>query len=176
MPTSRRRDIVQFVLNELKKINNTPGVLGIILTETGQEIHTESGMTIITEELAGDYEDKRHIYNNVFRGIKFIDQINDFPCIYIQVGKEVFNYDSRGVTTAFLPLMLRVYVYEENGMHGLEDLVEDIANKIERIQFLEDSKIIESVIASVDTDNGLLEPYGLAEIAINILYDVEDLP
>lgn len=168
MPTSRRREVIDYFIDKLKTLAPTSGIL---ITEDEFEITTEDGLfTLITEQA----KNNKDIYNNVFRGLKFLDQINDFPCIYLQAGQEVFNYDSKGSTSASMSIMLRVYTYEENAMHTLEEFVEAIANKIDRTDYNQRNRIIESVISSIDMDNGLLEPYGLAEIMIDVTYDVED--
>lgn len=168
MPTSRRKEVINYYVNKLRTLAATSG---IIVTEEGEQLLTEDGLFVLFTEQAKNNKD---IYNNVFRGIKYLDQINDFPCIYLQAGQEVFNYDSKGSTSASMTIMLRVYTYEENAMHTLEEFVEDISNKIDRTDYTDRNRIIESTVTSIDTDNGLLDPYGLAEIRLDVIYDVED--
>lgn len=168
MPLSRRHEIVNYFIDKLKTLSPTSG---IIVTEAGEELITENGLfSLFTEQR----RDNKEIYDNVFRGLKFIDQVNDFPSIYVQAGQETFNYNSKGVTTASLPLVLRLYTYEENAVQSVEELADSIVNIIERIIHFPEYRIIESTVTSVDSDNGLLDPYGLAEILLNVIYDVED--
>lgn len=168
MPTSRRREIIDYFIDKLKTLAPTSGIL---VTEEGDELVTEDGLfSLFTEQL----RDNREIYDNVFRGLKFIDQINDFPCIYVQAGQETFDYNSKNSTTASMSLMFRVYTYEENAIHGIEELADGVVNVLERIIPYPEKRIIEAIVVSVDTDNGLLEPYGLAEILVNVIYDVDD--
>jgi hypothetical protein len=52
--------------------------------------------------------------------------------------------------------------------------VDDITHVLERVKYDQSHKIISAEIASIDTDSGLLDPYGLGEIMITVQYDVDD--
>lgn len=168
MPLSRRHEIVNYFIDKLKTLSPTSGIL---VTEAGEELITENGLFSLSTEQT---HDNKNVHDNVFRGLKFIDQVNDFPSIYVQAGRETFNYSSKGVTTASLPLVLRLYTYEENAIQGIEEFADSIVSVIERIIHNPETGIIESTVTSVDSDNGLLDPYGLAEILLNVIYDVEN--
>lgn len=173
MATSRRREVVDYIVSNLKEIAGQQTSFFFVLSEGDEFLLTEDDSFIITETGLGGYQ-YNNIYQNVFKGIRFIDQINDFPSIYIQAGVESYSYESKGNTVASLELMLRVYTYEENSLHKLEDLVEDIVRQVERINYSQANRIITCRVVSVDTDAGLLDPYGLGEIRIQVEYDVED--
>lgn len=172
MATSRRREVVDYIISNLKEIVGQQTGFILLLSEGDDFLVTEDGDFLALETVAGYLYN--NLYQNVFKGIRFIDQINDFPSIYVQAGVESYSYESKGNTTASLELMLRVYTYEENGMHKLEDIVEDIVRQVERINFTQSNRIIICRVVSVDTDSGLLDPYGLGEIRIQLEYDVED--
>jgi hypothetical protein len=69
MATSRRREIVNYLITQLKTINGSTSQYG--------------------------YQFKTNLSQNVFKGLKYIDQINDFPAIYIQAGEELYRYNSK---------------------------------------------------------------------------------
>jgi hypothetical protein len=148
MATSRRREIINYLITQLKTINGSTSSYG--------------------------YTFKTNLFQNVYKGLKFIDQINDFPSVYIQAGEESYRYNSKTNTEASMTIMIRIYAYEEHSLYKLEDLVDDITHVVERIKYNQDHKIIFAEIASIDTDSGLLDPYGLGEIMINVQYDVDD--
>lgn len=173
MATSRRREIIDFLVSNLRFIEGQATGFIVIATELGEDLLTEDNYLITTEDESG-YVFHNNLYKNVYKGLKFLDQINDFPSIYLQAGQEVYNYESKGSTTASLEIMLRVYAYTEGSITVLEDMVEDVTRIVERIDYTQNDRIIDCLILSVDTDGGLLDPYGLAEIKLNVLYDVED--
>jgi len=70
--------------------------------------------------------------------------------------------------------MIRIYAYEENSLYKLEDIMEDVTHVLERIKYSQDNRIVYSEIKSIDTDSGLMDPYGLGEISIVVQYDVDD--
>ena len=148
MATSRRREIVNYLITQLKTINGSTSQYG--------------------------YQFKTNLSQNVFKGLKYIDQINDFPAIYIQAGEELYRYNSKTNTEAFMNIMIRIYAHEEHSLYKLEDLVDDITHVLERVKYDQSHKIISAEIASIDTDSGLLDPYGLGEIMITVQYDVDD--
>ena len=148
MATSRRRDIINYLISQLKLIDGTVSAYG--------------------------YTFKTNLSQNVYKGLKYIDQINDFPSVYVQAGEETYRYNSKTNTEAFMTIMVRIYAYEEHSLYKLEDLVDDVTHALERIKYDQSHKIISAEIVSIDTDSGLLDPYGLGEIMIAVQYDVDD--
>lgn len=148
MATSRRRDIINYLISQLKLIDGTVS--------------------------AYSYTFKTNLSQNVYKGLKYIDQINDFPSVYVQAGEETYRYNSKTNTEAFMTIMVRIYAYEEHSLYKLEDLVDDVTHVLERIKYDQSHKIISAEIVSIDTDSGLLDPYGLGEIMVAVQYDVDD--
>ncbi len=148
MATSRRRDIINYLISQLKLIDGTVSAYG--------------------------YTFKTNLSQNVYKGLKYIDQINDFPSVYVQAGEETYRYNSKTNTEAFMTIMIRIYAYEEHSLYKLEDLVDDVTHVLERIKYDQSHRIISAEITSIDTDSGLLDPYGLGEIMVAVQYDVDD--
>jgi hypothetical protein len=149
MATSRRRDIANFLVGELKKIN------GAVST------------------FDSSYTYQVNLFDNVFRRLKFLDEINDFPSVYLQAGTENRVYDSKGLTTSTLDIMIRVYVHTESAVEELESTMQDIEFVIYNMD-TEKYGIMDVQVASMGTDEGLLDPYGIGEVAVTAQYDVTD--
>ena len=149
MATSRRRDIANFLVGELKKINGTASTFD------------------------ASYTYQVNLFDNVFRRLKFLDEINDFPSVYLQAGTENRVYDSKGLTTSTLDIMLRVYVHTENAIAELESTMQDIEFVIYNMD-TEKYGMMDVQVASMGTDEGLLDPYGIGEVVVTVQYDVTD--
>jgi len=149
MATSRRRDIANFLVGELKKIDGD------------------------VSSFDSSYTYQVNLFNNVFRRLKFLDEINDFPSVYLQAGTENRIYDSKGLTTSTLDIMIRVYAHTENAVEELESTMQDIEFVIYNMD-TEQYGIMDVQVATMGTDEGLLDPYGIGEVGVTVQYDVTD--
>lgn len=133
-------------------------------------------ISLLKENLNGlDY--KSNVYNNVSNRIIFWDEINNFPHISISAGNESRQYLPANFKWAYLSVNIRVYIQDENAYSVLEEFIGDIETIIDNNNNLVydidtgDSTELISII-SIDTDQGLLEPLAVAEIVLQIQYDV----
>ena len=149
MATSRRRDIANFLVGELKKI--------------------DGGVSTFDSS----YTYQVNLFDNVFRRLKFLDEINDFPSVYLQAGTENRIYDSKGLTTSTLDIMLRVYVHTETSIEELESTMQDIEFVIYNMD-TEKYGMMDVQVSTMSTDEGLLNPYGIGEVGVTVQYDVTD--
>jgi len=150
MANSRRRNIVNFLVTQLKLIDSD------------------------TSTFDSSYTYNFDLSTNVFRKLKFIDEVNDFPSIYINAGAEIRNYETHGLTTANLPIIIRCYIKQEEAQDGLEDIIDDIEHVIYGIDNQADKGILQITILNISTDEGLIEPYGIGEVSLNVEYELED--
>lgn len=146
--SNQRRNIINHILTNLKLIDGSISTLN------------------------SSYTFQNNIYNNVFRKVKFLDEVNDFPSVFFQVGEEIRVYNTSGNTTGIIPLTLRIYVNDEESSGSLDSLIQDIEHIIYNIDTGVYS-IRDIIISSVDTDEGLVKPYGIGEIEIVIEYELE---
>ena len=103
MPVNRRTEIVQFIVTRLKEID-------------GGVSPYDSDYTFVT-----------NVFDNVFRKIKFLDEVNDFPSLYVSAGTEIRDFQSENLTVATLDVIIRAYVYGEDNSQTLsDDLVQDV--------------------------------------------------
>ena len=151
MPTSRRTEIINFLVTRLKEID-------------GEASPFDSSYTFNT-----------NLFNNVFRKLKFLDEVNDFPSLYIAAGTEFRDFNSKSLTVATLDVTIRAYVYGEDNSQSLaDDVVQDIEHVIYSIGDNSDKGILDITIESISTDEGLAIPYGLAEAQLTVVYRLEN--
>jgi hypothetical protein len=151
MPLNRRTEIVQFIVARLKEID-------------GGVSPYDSAYTFVT-----------NVFDNVFRKIKFLDEVNDFPSLYVSAGTEIRDFQSENLTVATLDVIIRAYVYGEDNSQTLsDDLAQDVEHIIYSLGDNPDKGILDITIDNITTDEGLAIPYGIAEIELSVVYRLEN--
>ncbi len=109
--------------------------------------------------------------------LKFWDEVDEFPAIHLNAGRETREYLTGGVKNRFLTVTLRCYVNEENAVDALDALLEDVETVLEdnsNITYTDklgaSNTIQQITIFSIETDEGVLEPMGVGEITIEVRY------
>lgn len=109
--------------------------------------------------------------------LKFMDEIVQHPAVHINAGSETREYLSGGVKNRFLNITLRLYVNQENSVEALDELIQDVELVLEdnsQLAYLDrdgNSQCTQqTTIISIDTDEGVLDPLGVAEILIEVRY------
>ena len=143
---SRRMSIVEAITSKLKDIDGT----GAFLTDIG---------------------------DNVSPTLKFWDEVEEFPSVHLNAGMETRNYQGGGYKDSFLAVTVRCYVNEEDAQRALSALLEDVETVLEdnsRLEYfdnLNNSQATQQIsILSITTDEGVLEPLGVAEMEIEVRY------
>jgi len=116
-----------------------------------------------------------NLFNNAYPYLKFWDEVKDFPAVYVIAGSETRDYLPGDFTWGFLNLSLKVYCKGENAQQLLENLLEDVEQVIHdnrQLTYDQDNnyKTTEILITSIVTDEGLLQPFGVGEINIQVQY------
>ena len=114
----------------------------------------------------------------VERRLKFWDEVQEFPCIHVGAGAETREYDGGGFRFRFLGITVRCYVSDDDDVIlALEELLEDVESVLEDNDPLvytdstgASQSTVQTTIATVDTDEGVLEPLGVGEIVCEIRY------
>ena len=122
----------------------------------------------------GDWQS--NLFNNVENKLKFWDEVNDYPSVFINTGSEAREYLPGGFKWAHLSITCRIYVQDEEPEARLEEIFEDIETIVDNNgnmeydtdKFIEDMKIL-----SINTDEGLLNPIGVGEITLQVMYDLD---
>ena len=119
-----------------------------------------------------------NVFNEVHGVTLFIDQISQFPSVCVIAGDETRQYQPDGFKWRFLNMEIRIYVSdEEDAQEELALLIEDIERVIDNNDVLtyDDSvspnlNTTSSTILTIATDEGVLTPLGVGEIAIQVRY------
>lgn len=99
-------------------------------------------------------------------GPGFIDQVNDFPAVALLRPSVSRAYIGKRVAVDRFSFIVRGYVQtDEDSIEASEDL----ARAIERtIQSLNSPLIYEARVLSIETDEGLLSPYGMCDVLCEV--------
>jgi hypothetical protein len=129
------------------------------------------------ESLTGDPPYKTNIYNNSYPKLKFWDEVQDFPSIYITPGNETREYHPADFKWGYLGISIKVYCRSEESQQELEVLLEDIEKCLDANNTLvydptTGKDITEITIISIVTDEGILAPYAVGEINLQVRYDI----
>jgi len=150
MPQSRRTEIIDFIVAQLKEIDGE------------------------TSDFNSSYTYTQNLFSNVYRRIKFLDEVNDFPALYVSAGTELRDFNSKSLTVATLDATIRAYVFgEDNSQSLVDDITQDIEHVIYSIGDNPDKGILDITIDSITSDEGLATPYGLAEVELTIVYRLD---
>lgn len=117
-----------------------------------------------------------NVYGNAFPYLRFWDEVQNFPCVYMTPGSEYREYLPGDFKWAFLSVSLKVYCNGEDSSNQLEQLLEDIETCIDANRVLEYApgrETTEILITSIVTDEGLLAPYAVGEINVQVRYALE---
>ena len=109
--------------------------------------------------------------------LKFWDEVDEFPAIHLNAGRETREYLTAGIKNRFLNITIRCYVNEENAVDALDALLEDVETVLEDnsgMTYTDKLGVTQSIqqitIFSIETDEGVLEPLGVGEITIEVRY------
>lgn len=116
-----------------------------------------------------------NLYGNSYNKLEFWDTVRDFPSVYMSPGSEQREYLPGDFTWAFLGISIKLYCKGEDSQDQLEQLLEDVesvidANRVLVYDTLNNYETTEILIVSITTDEGLLFPYSIGEINLQVRY------
>lgn len=118
-----------------------------------------------------------NINKNVSPRLKFWDEVKEFPSIHLNAGSETRDYQGGGYKDRFFSVTVRCYVKTEDSVEALDYLLEDIETVVEdnsRLEYTDkqgNKQFTQQMsVISIDTDEGVLEPYGVAELLLEVRY------
>lgn len=118
-----------------------------------------------------------NLFQQVSPRLKFWDEVEQFPSVHLNAGSESRVYQGGGYKDRFLSVTLRCYVNEEDAVEALEKLLEDVESVLEensRLAYTDrtgNTQYTQQItIVSIDTDEGVLEPFGVGEMLIEVRY------
>jgi hypothetical protein len=129
-----------------------------------------------------------NLFNNAYAKLKFWDEVNDFPSVYVTPGMEQREYHSSNFAWGILGVCIKVYCKGEDSQQQLENLLADIETCIDanrQLQYDPDIRqfggmevardlfeTTEILVQSITTDEGLLAPYAIGEINLQVRYQI----
>jgi hypothetical protein len=115
---------------------------------------------------------------NVFKHFKFLDEINDFPSVCFVAGSESREQLSANRRLGSIEIALRGYVFDENNIDIAEILAQNVESKVDSFSANVAARangVSDARVTTFRTDEGLLQPYGVADLEVQILYDLEEI-
>lgn len=129
------------------------------------------------KNIDGKNQYRTNLFQNVSPRLKFWDEVEEFPAVHLNAGSETREYQAGGYKDRFLSVTVRCYVNEEDAVEALESLLEDVETVLEensRLPYPDKNGATQYTqqitIVSIDTDEGVLEPYGVAEMQLEVRY------
>lgn len=145
--------------------------------------YTSRRMSIITalagklRTINGSTPFRSDVSQNVSERLLFWDEVKDFPAVHLNAGTETRTYQGGGYKDRFLAVTIRIYVQEENATYALEKVIEDVETVLEdnsRLAYIDGTGATQYTqqisILTIDTDEGVLDPLGVAELSCEIRY------
>jgi hypothetical protein len=115
-----------------------------------------------------------NLFSNSFAKLKFWDEVSDFPAVFVTPGSEQREYLPGDFTWGYLGVCVKVYVRsEESSQEQLETLLEDLEKCIDSnrvLSYSDTEETTEILVTSITTDEGLLAPYAVGEINLQVRY------
>lgn len=119
-----------------------------------------------------------NLSNNAYPKLKFWDEVRDFPCIYMSPGSEQREYLPGGFKWGYLGVSVKLYCKGEDASDQLEQLLVDAETVIDNNRSIvydtvNNYETTEILIVSITTDEGLLAPYAVGEINLQVRYALQ---
>ncbi len=130
------------------------------------------------KEIDGTTGWRSDLFNNVEAKLKFWDEVEEYPWVFVNNSTETREYLPGGFKWAYLMVNLRIYVKDDFPEERLEEIFEDIEKIVDTNGKLEydTNKFIEDMkILSITTDEGLLAPIGVGEVTLQVMYDLDSI-
>ena len=113
-----------------------------------------------------------------FAKLEFWDTVNSFPSLYSSVGSEVREYLPGDFKWGLLNISLKIYCKGDESQEQLEALLEDIELVVDNNRVLvydttNNLETTEILITGITTDEGLLAPYAVGEINLQVRYEIQ---
>ena len=119
-----------------------------------------------------------NLYGNAYAKLKFWDEIQDFPSVYVTPGSETREYLPGDFAWGYINLAVKAYVRsEDSAQEQLEQLLEDLERCVDSNRVLvydtqNNLETTEILVLSITTDEGLLVPYGVGELNLQVRYAI----
>ena len=102
-------------------------------------------------------------FKKIYTAQTSLSKEHSFPICWVLLGDEDLSPATLKDNYRFITLVFRIAVKQDKGEDSLNPLIDAVVEKLEPEITLRDS-VIKSDIISIETDEGLLYPYSVADI------------
>jgi hypothetical protein len=137
-----------------------------------------NALVTLIKEVDGTGDWQSNLFGNVENRLKFWDELDDYPYVCLNAGAEAREYLPGGFKWCHLTVTCRIYVQDEEAEQELEKILEDIETIVDsngNMEYSTGNSIEDMKILQINTDEGLLSPIGVAEMTLQIMYDLDGL-
>jgi hypothetical protein len=118
-----------------------------------------------------------NLHKNCYAKLKFWDEVDDFPSVFLTPGTETREYHPAGFAWGYLGVAIKVYCRGESSSEQLEALLTDIETCVDDNRAIvynttNNYSTTEILVQSITTDEGLLAPYAVGEIILQVRYQI----
>ena len=114
------------------------------------------------------------LWGNVLKRFIFADEDPELPLISFSAGSESINYQPGGFQDRYLNVAVRGYINnQDDSVAEVEKLIQAVERVVEengRLLLSDGTTVRDIRVISIDTDQGVLSPLGLAEIQLIVEY------
>ena len=114
--------------------------------------------------------------DNISRNYHVLDEVNDFPALTMIPRAEIREHRGAGRKIATFNIQMRAYAFDGDGseiINVTEDLGEEIDSAVDTFAAsAREFEVEEARVLTFNTDEGLFAPYGIADLEIQIAYEV----
>lgn len=107
-----------------------------------------------------------------YRGMRFLHEINSFPAFYIHPQNESRVHEGDASAYAVQSISIRGFQYSDQ-LDDIEQFMRDIETAIQSYAPAYPSLVEDARVVSVRTDEGVMAPYGIVDMQLEILYDID---
>lgn len=107
-----------------------------------------------------------------FRGMRFLHEVNSFPAFYVHPQNESRVHEGAGGAYAVAAISLRGYQYSDQ-LDDIETFMRNLEIAIQTYAPTYPNLADDARVVSVRTDEGIMAPYGIVDMQLEVLYRVD---
>lgn len=109
-----------------------------------------------------------------FRGMRFLHEINTFPSFYIHPQNENRVHRGAGYQLAVMSCSIRAFQWTDT-LDDVETYARQLEAAVQTFKPQYRGLVEEARVTSLRTDEGIMAPYALVDIELDILYQADTL-
>lgn len=107
-----------------------------------------------------------------YRGMKFLHEVNSFPAFYIHPQNESRVHRGAGQKLSVISISVRAFQWTDT-LDDVEAYARQLEYAIQTYKPQHRSLIEEARVISLRTDEGIMAPYAVVDMELDLLYEVD---